>query len=62
VESQVKPLLLDEDDVDALHEGLVGATTIGLRKDSSIISHDMPMLQVLAFSTLVGMFSHFSTR
>jgi hypothetical protein len=28
--SQVKPSLLDEDNVDALHEGLVGATTIGL--------------------------------
>jgi len=52
VVSQVKLSLLDEDDVDVLHEGLVEAITIGLHK----ISHVMPMLQVLAFSILVGSF------
>ena len=54
----MKPSLLDEDDVDVLHEGLVEATIIGLLK----ISHVIPMLQVLAFSSLVGMDSHLSTR
>ena len=56
--SHVKPSLLDEDDVDVLHEGLVEATIISLLK----ISHVRPMLQVLAFSILVGSFSHFLTR
>ena len=41
----MKPSLLDEDDVDVLHEGLVEATTIGLL----IISHVMPMFQVFSF-------------
>jgi len=54
VVSHVKPSLLDEDYVDVLHEGLVDATTIGLLK----ISHVRPMLQVLAFSILVGSFHY----
>jgi hypothetical protein len=58
VESQVKPSLLDELEVDVLQEGLVGATTIGL----SMISQDVPMLHVLAFSTLGGMLSYFSLK
>ena len=53
----MKLSLLDEDEIDVLHEGLVYAITIGLLK----ISHVMPMLQVLGFSTLVGMDSNLST-
>jgi hypothetical protein len=46
----VKPLLLDEVKVEMLQEGLVGATMIGLKNDSSIISQVKPTSQVTTCS------------
>ena len=48
----MKPSLKGEVEVKVLQEGLVGATTIGSKKDSLIRSHVEPMLQVTMTSFL----------
>ena len=47
----MKPSLIGEAEVDdKLHEGLVGATMIGLYNDSSIMSHVKPLSHVITCS------------
>jgi hypothetical protein len=59
--SQVKLLLVVEVELvvvvdEELQEGLVGATTIGLQKDSSIISHVSPTSQVTITYSILSFF------